>query len=152
RGFPGRIARVGFIRHPRIEKDVAAAELALEASDQLVIPCVVRSLACTLNEQNLLRHPTDLHASRETRSKARWLPDGGPSPQIGSKLAHAPAQAPAQERAQGRAVLVADLGGDGLDIELPAAEQGLRVIDAEVLEIGQRRFAEHGLATALQGA
>jgi hypothetical protein len=42
------------------------------------------------------------------------------------------------------------LGRDGVDIEAAAVEKRSRAFDAQVLEIGKRRFAEHRLAPALQ--
>src|SRR5579883_1587972 len=50
-GLPGRIARVGFIRHSRIEDGVPRAELALEAADQLVVPRAMHRLAAALHEK-----------------------------------------------------------------------------------------------------
>src|SRR5689334_15910183 len=78
-GLPGGIAWVGFIRHARIENGVAAAERALEAADQLVVPGVMDCLPGALNEQNLRQHLVGLHAwgppcLPQTRSRARWLP------------------------------------------------------------------------------
>ena len=74
------------------------------------------------------------------------------SAQVGAKIAHAPSQALPQQRSQRCAVDVTDLGGDGIDIEAAAVEQRSRAFDAQVLEIGQRRFAEHRFAAALQRA
>src|SRR6516165_6874422 len=61
RALPGPIVRVGVVRHSRIEDSVARAELAREASEQLVVPRVVHGLSGALNEQNLNRHLTGLH-------------------------------------------------------------------------------------------
>src|ERR1700761_880049 len=87
-----------------------------------------------------------------TREFLRFGDSFSASPQIGSEIAHAAAQTLAQQRAQGGAVDIADLGRDRLDIEPAAMEQRLRALDAQILEIRERRFAEHRLAAALQRA
>lgn len=76
----------------------------------------------------------------------------GRSAQVGAEIAHAPSQAPAQQRPQGRAIGIADLGRDGVEVEATATEQRSRTFDAQVLEIGERGFAEHRFAAALQCA
>ena len=43
------------------------------------------------------------------------------------------AQSLSQKRPQRRAVDTADLGDDGVDVEAVAVQQGLRVLDAQVL-------------------
>jgi hypothetical protein len=70
------------------------------------------------------------------------------SAQVGAKFANAPSQAVAQESSQRCSVFIADLGGDGIDVEAAAMEQRLRPFDAQILKVGKRRLAEHGFATA----
>jgi hypothetical protein len=74
------------------------------------------------------------------------------SAKVGAKLANAPSQALAQKRAQRRSIDVTDFGRNGVEVETAAVERGLGPLDAEVLKVGERRFAQHRLAATLQGA
>ena len=68
------------------------------------------------------------------------------SAKVGAKLADAPSQALTQKRAQCGSVDIADLRRNGVEVETAAVEQRLRALDAEVLKVGERRFAKHRLA------
>jgi len=65
---------------------------------------------------------------------------------------HPATEAGTKEGAQGRTIGIADLCGDGLDIVAFTLKKRLSVFDAQILEVGEWGFAEHGVATALQGA
>ena len=54
-GLPGRIARIGFVRHLRITNAVVGTELSLEAQHQLVVTLVC-PLSGALNKQDFGRH------------------------------------------------------------------------------------------------
>src|SRR5262245_39639314 len=74
------------------------------------------------------------------------------SPQVGAKIANSPSQALSQEGSQSGSVDIADFGGDGVDIEAAAVKERLRPFDAQILEVGERRFAEDCPAAPLQRA
>jgi hypothetical protein len=73
-------------------------------------------------------------------------------PQVRAELADTSSQALAQERSQGCSVDVADLGGDGVEVEAATVQKRLRPFDTQILKIGKWRFAKHRFAATLQGA
>jgi hypothetical protein len=78
------------------------------------------------------------------------LSASGPSAQFGAKIAHAPPEALSQELSQRRSVKVTDLGCDRIDLQPATVKESLRAFDAQILDVREWRFAEHGFTPALQ--
>ena len=57
-------------------------------------------------------------------------------------------QLPLEQRAERRTVRVTDLGSDLVDARVAGLEQVDGVLDAQPLEVGERRFPEHALHVA----
>jgi hypothetical protein len=71
---------------------------------------------------------------------------------IAAQFTHASSEASAKQRTQRHAIGVANLSSDRLDIHVGCPNQVKRTLDAQILEVRKRRFAEHRLDTTLQGS
>src|SRR5450432_1239608 len=72
--------------------------------------------------------------------------------QAAADFAHAAAEPAAQQRPQSHAFGIADLGGDLVDAGVAGPEKVHRALYPQILEVGERRLAQHALHPARQGA
>src|SRR5437879_10173349 len=72
--------------------------------------------------------------------------------QAAADFAHAAAEPAAQQRSQSHAFRITDLSGDLLDAGVAGLEKVHRALYPQVLEVGERRLAQHALHPARQGA
>src|SRR3981081_667591 len=68
-----------------------------------------------------------------------------------AKFPYSSPQLSPEQRAQRHTVRITNLRGDPIDTALTGLQQMHRAFDAQILEVGQRRLAEHRPQSACQG-
>ena len=81
-----------------------------------------------------------------------WAQPHDPALQAAADFAHAAAESATQQHAQSHTVGIADFGSDLVDTGVAGLEKVHRALYPQVLEEGERRFAQHALHPARQGA
>src|SRR5450631_4613031 len=77
-----------------------------------------------------------------------WAESGEPALEAAADFAHAAAEPSAQQRAQRHTFGITDFGGDLIDAGLARLEQVHGALDPRILEVFERRFAQHALHPA----
>src|SRR5271170_2744235 len=90
--------------------------------------------------------------SKGSRASTATLLTGGRSAFQPAQLGCAAAEPAAQQVTQGDGIGIADLARDSLDAFAGRLQQMDCAFDSQILEIGQRRLAQHGAQSSRQGA
>src|SRR5450631_2238175 len=113
----------------------------------------VERSTCASSAPRLLSMQIERIASTPSMSAAAaWAEPGEPALEAAADFAHAAAKLPAQQRAQRHTFGITDFGGDLIDAGLAGLEQMHGALDPQILEVFERRFAQHALHPARQRA